>query len=495
MAKEKFEEHRFDFRGGLNDHDSVVLLQPNEFSRLTNCVIDAPDGALKLRLGSRRLHQTALLGRVTGVQQWNNAGTLQLVAIADGDLHYKTTDFGAFTNVSPAPAMAAQTAYFAPNRQNTSGAPLRLYITDGTYYWRWSGSALTQIDGTDDLPTATDMVRAYHVRNFVRSTLYPNNVFWSELGDPEDGTQGLRTLGGSAMVDTLKGDPISAIEVVGSSLLIGTDNSIVRFTGYDSSDIQINQDTEGISSTVGPVGRQCLVRAEKWAGMVAATGIFAVSEAEALLLSHKISTSFRALDRANLHKSVVQYHEGARELWIAVPGASDSGLNKTVFIYSLDLGIWYGPHTYSFGIVSMCKWEDSNGDEYVAAGCEDGYVRVLGYPTAGLDDVLYDASGGSAVTAVARLAPIYFNPGPGVRKVVHTFTLHSEEANVLVGVFVEGSANSITTLITNTGEIEPYRTRANLQGTMFEPQLEWSGHATRIHGVSLFAYTTDRPSV
>lgn len=496
MPKERLTEHRFDFSGGLNTHDSIMRLQPNELTVLTNACLDQPDGALKMRLGSRRLHQTALAARVTGVYQWNNAGTLQLVAIADGDISHKTTDFGAFATVSPATAMAAQTAYFTPMRENSSGAALRLYIADGTYYWRWSGSALTEVSGTASIPTNISMVRAYHIRGFLLSTLYPNNVFWTVLGDPEDGAQGLRTLGGSAMVDVMKGDAISAMEVIGASLLIGTDNSLARFTGYDSSDIQIEQDTEGISSTVGPVGRLCLAKAEKWAGMVAATGLYAVSEAEALLISQKISTSFRALDRANLHKSVVAYHEGKRELWFALPGASDSGLNKTVYVYHLDLGIWYGPYSFPFGIVCMSKWEDSNGDEYLVAGCEDGFVRALDYETNGLDDVLYDASGGSAISPSVTFSPVFFDPGPGEIKTLHTTTINAYAVGGTIAVYVDvdGSTNLIENISTTGGGPQSFRSRANVQGQMFVPKMVWTDDETRIYGFTLSAYHTDRPA-
>lgn len=503
MSKQRIEDHRFDFGGGLNDHFSPVLLESNELQSVENAVVDDPDGALRVRLGSRRLHSSAIGGgaSVTGVFQWENGGTKQLVAIANGDIFHKTTDFGAFSTVSPTPAMDTETAYFATNRANTSGAPLYLYIADGTYYWRWDGSALSQLAGTSSLPSNVDMVRTYHLRNFTRSTDFENNVYWTVLGDPEDGTQGLNEEGGTAMVDVLRGEGIRAMEVVGSSLLIGTPNSIVRFTGYDASDIQINQDTEGLSSTIGPVGRQALRRVEKWAAMISSTGVYAVSEAEVQLISHKWSTGFRELDHNNISGAVVAFHEGNREVWCAVPGSGDSGSNATVYVYHLDLGIWYGPHTYPFNIVSMCSWIDSNGDEYVVAGCDDGFVRVLDYNTAPngnmLDDVLSSGSGGSAVTATVDLAPNFLG-GPGFVKTTQRVVLHGivgvGDAITLRSAVDGNSYGNSGSVIGDSSRQKPYRVDRNEQGERFDYRFVWNGTRTRIMGLSVYGHHTNRPS-
>jgi len=55
---------------------------------------------------------------------------------------------------------------------------------------------------------------------------------------------------------------ITALETIGGSLLICTEDSISRFTGYSADDIQIAQDTRGISNEIGVVGPQAILNCE-----------------------------------------------------------------------------------------------------------------------------------------------------------------------------------------------------------------------------------------
>lgn len=505
--KPRVQEHRFDFRGGRNGHTSPVLLKPSEMPDMTNVTLDSQDGQLMLRYGSRRLHQTAMGSgaAVDGLFQWDYSGTKQLVAVCNGDLFYKTTDFGAWSTTSPTPALgSAERSSFATMRQSTSGAPLRLYMADGTNYWRWSGSALTRLSGTSGAPANAQIVRTYHIRNFLKTSDYGQHLFWSVLGDPEDYTAGTRTGGGSAMIDVLRGEELTAAEVVGNSLLVGTANSISRFTGYDSSDIQIEQDAEGISSVIGPVGKLAMAAVEGFAALVNRTGVYAASEREVVLLSEKWNSFWRSrVDRTALESCVVAYHEGKRQIWVAVPDVLiGDGENKIVLVYHLDLQAWFGPYIYSFGIRCMTRWEDSNGVEYLAAGCDDGFVRVLDYDTSGLDDVLYDGSGGSSITASVDFAPTFFNEvGPGVDKILRDVTLHA-----VLGVAAEVDAlikidhGSWAALGTWTGDgtaddgSGAYRLQTNECGDLFQLRMQWTGSGTEIRGFTMRGHTTGRPA-
>lgn len=429
MAKPKLKEHRFDFRGGYNDDVSPVVLQPSQLTNMPNVTLDDPGkhGQLRMRDGSRRLHQTSLGAAIRGIYQWDGPSGRQLVAVAAGDLWYRNVgagDFAAFTGVSPTPALAGDRTSFTTMRGNASGAPLYLYLADGINLWRHTGSALTQLSGASSIPANVDLVTAYHVRNFMKTSDYQQHVFWTVLGDPEDGTIGARLQGGSAMVDYLRGEAITAMAVTGSSLLIGTRNSIARFTGYDNQDIQIDQDTEGVDSTVGPLGKQCLVGMEKVAAMLSTTGVYAVSEAEAVLISHTWGGRFRGLDRSALSSSVLYYHEGRRELWAAVPGPGDGGANKTVMIFNLDLQVWYGPFTFPFDITCLSRWDMSDGTEKLVAGSSDGFIRCLDWEASGLDDVLYDGTGGTAIVASADFAPTFLEAGPGLVKNIDRLVGH-----------------------------------------------------------------------
>lgn len=505
MARPRVMEHRFDFRGGRNCHTSPVLLEPNEMPDLTNVTLDAQDGALKLRPGSRRLHTTALgaPSSISGVFQWENGGTPQLLAVSNGDLYHRTgSDFGEYTAHSPTPVIGTGAATWTTMRDADSGAPLYVYFSDGgAGHWRWTGSAATDIDGVSGMSPAK-LITTYHLRNFWVTPNFPSHVYWTVLADPEDATAGLRELGGSAMIDVLRGQEITALEVLGSSLLVGTKDSIVRFTGYDATDIQIEQDTEGLSHTFGPLGPYCMTRAEDVAFVLSKLGIYGITEREHRFLSEKWNCYWRQqLDKDALASACVAYHEGRREIWVAVPGTSDGGLNKRVMVYHMDLGVWYGPYVYSFGMNALGRFVAADGEEYIMAGCSDGFVRVLNYDTSGLDDVLAAGTGGSSITASVTFAPTFFDQvGPGIDKVLREVTVHATMGTT-GGVTVELSVDqadwvTLGTVGPATGtqyNSAPWALDANAKGDRFQLRMSWTDPTIEVRGYSLRGHSMERP--
>ncbi len=487
-------ERRFDFRGGLNTRDNPDILQPNELVEVTNCRLAAKRGAIQIRLGSKRIHTTTLGGSVLGIKQWNNAGTLQLVALANGDLHHKTTDLGEFTLNSPTPVIGTDQVDITLMRQSASGAPLRLYFVDGTNVWRWTGSALTRLStgGANEPPQNATHVKTYHIRNFYVDSDRPVHMQWSVLGDPEDQTINTGNGAGEAMMDVLSGEGVISMEVIGGSLLVATENSVVRYTGYTASDIQIEQDTDGVSSTEGCVGKLAFRKIEKFAAMLDTRGPYAVNEEESIFLGDKVFDDFMALDRSVLANAVVGFNPSKREILWAVARTGDGGLNKTVYIYNLDLGIWYGPFIYPFGITCLAEYEDSSGIQGVVAGCSDGFVRHLDIGT--LDDVLADATGGSAFTMTAELAPIFFQNGPSQ---ISTLYRAHVQAEITTGVnldfkhaFDDDALETTKVLGRGGTKAKDYRVDVGGQGDRLRIQLTLDEAATLfvIHGVTLRAY-------
>jgi len=440
MPKQRMQEPRDDFGGGLNTRQNADSLASNELAVATNARVSEVVGAFSKRTGTRRMHTTALTGSgaVTGLFQWDAPAGKQIVAICGGKLHHKTTNLGEFATITPTVAFSSSVRQtFATSRANVASAPLYLYIADGTYQ-RFTGAAVTSLVGAytdgEEPPTtlytipALDLISNYHVRMFMRPTLSPQNILWSILGDPEDTTIGLYNSAGEAMVDVLRGEPITAMEVLGSSLLIATEDSVVRFTGYASDDIQISQDTEGISPDTGAVGRLALKRTESFAAMFSSKGLYAVTEESAIPISEKILPNLKALKRTSLSSSVVGYHKGRKEIWLAVEGPTDTG-NKTVYILSIGATqAWSGPFTYPFAITCFASFEDTSGDEWLMAGCADGFVRLM--DTGYKDDVLADASGGSYYTMTVELAPFFFDSGPTVDKTLERIFL---QADMVIG--------------------------------------------------------------
>ena len=415
MAKPAMSNARFGFRGGLNTAMNPDELQTNELVRCDDARVDAKLGAITKRTGTRRIHATAIGSgnAVTGVFQWlNQAGSLEVVAVANGRFYHKTSAFGDFTEVIPSPLFSTTVPQrFALFREAVVAAALRLYIADGTVVYRWDGTTLTQVDGTTSFPNA-ELIVPYHTRLAANDPDLEKNIFLSKVGDAEDFVPGGPADGISAIVDILSGESITALEVIGSSLLVCTEDSIMRITGYSTEDIQVEQDTEGIASQVGVVGRNAIDRAESIAAILSDRGPYLVSEAGITPIGLKVEPEFDNLDLDNISTASVAHHRSRRSIWYAVPGTADGGQPKRVYEYSLRLSAWQGPFIYPFEIRTMARFEDTNGQETLIAGNQDGFVRLL--DTGSKDDVLSDGTGGSTYDPNVELAPMFFDNGPGI---------------------------------------------------------------------------------
>jgi hypothetical protein len=358
---------------------------------------------------------------VQGLASGNGVGT---VSVANGAVNFPatwTTGAARFSTTQP--------AIFAPFRASSSGAPLVLYIASGGHYFSWDdvSKTLTQLDPTNSAPSATNII-PYHTRMFAMSAsnltpgLLPKTIFWSKIGDATVFTTGDKTLGGTAVTDFLTGQQLTALEVIGSSLLMATIDSVMRFTGQSSDDIVISQNTEGISAEVGAVGLLALKRFENVAAMLAPRGPYAVTETAVEPIGEQVLPDFDALDTVNLVNSIVTYHRGRKELWFIVPRAGDSGLNKTIFVQGVRLQSWYGPWTYSFGINCAANYIGNGGIENVIVGCNDGFVRLMDVGT--LDDVLSNGTGGNNISMRCELPSLQFGI-PGVAKNLYLMKLQA----------------------------------------------------------------------
>ena len=463
-------ESRADFRGGLNTTVNPDLLNPSELVNSTNARLSAEHASIMKRTGTQRLHTTALESgaSVMGVFQWDAPAGKEVVAVAGGKLHHKTSALGEFTTVSsPATLSTTLPAYFSQFRSTADSAAILLYIASGGNVYSWDGTTLTEIDGTQSVPTAT-LLQPYHTRMFYGGlTNLPKHLFWSTVGDATDVDTGGATAGGAAIIDVLSGEGINGMQLIGSSLAISTEDSIVRFTGYSNEDINISQDTQGISAETGPVGGQAFIRAESIGFILSDRGPYLVQESGIEPIGVTVEPEFDAADRSVIGSSVLGYHRGRREIWFAVAGSSDSAVNKTVYVYSLRLQTWTGPFTYSDAITCMARYEDATGDEWLIAGSDDGFVRHMDIGVK--DDVLADDTLGDTVTMTVELAPIFFETGPGIVKSLDRMLLQADlptnSALVIQHAF-DGDNFTAETALTgkNNSIAEAYRQDLSNQG-------------------------------
>lgn len=438
---------------------------------------------------------------VTGTGTSGNGSGTVSVAAGGGNNYPATWSTGA------ARFSTSQPAIFAPFRASVSGSPLVLYIASGGHLFSWDGSAtLTQLDPTNSAPPATAII-SYHTRMFAMTanpattgaaypTENPKTIFWSKIGDATNFSTGDKTQGGSAVTDFLTGQHLAALEVIGSSLLMATIDSVMRFTGQSSDDIVISQNTEGISAEVGAVGLLALRRFENAAAMLAQRGPYGVTETSAVPIGEQVLPDFDALDMANIANSIVVYHRGRKELWFIVPGANDGGLNKTVFVQSVRLQSWYGPFTYSFGIGSIANYVGASGIENIIAGCNDGYVRLM--DVGSKDDVLSNGSGGSNISMRVELPTLHFGD-VGMTKALRQAKLQAalpSGHNLAITNTFDGGTADVGSFVDTTydGTLRDYRVDMDGQGkrckTVFTDS---SAVSPTVYGILMQAYDLLRP--
>ena len=323
--------------------------------------------------------------------------------------------------------------------------------------------------------------------------LLPKTIAWSKIGDPAFWTvTGLKSDGGAAVTDFLTGQQLTALEVIGSSLLMATVDSVMRFTGQSSDDIVISQNTEGVSAEVGAVGLQALKRFENAAGMLARRGPYVVTETSAVPIGEKVLPDFDALDSSVLANCVVIYNRGRKELYFIVPGAADGAMNKTIYVYSTRLQCWYGPWIYSFGMRCAANYVGASGIESVIVGCSDGFVRHLDSGT--LDDILSSGSGGSNITMLVEL-PELTVPGATIalNRMALQATLPSGSALQLKTAF-DGDAFTVDNIASAGTTERNYRVDLDGQGKRMRTQfVDASAVAPAINGFVLEAYKYGRP--
>lgn len=401
-----------DLSGPYTATASIGTQQTNHYDAVVT-VSGAPAAVFQFRLKLQLI--------VQGLASGNGVATCDIVGSGNYPVTW-TTGAARFSTTDP--------AMFAPFRASSAGAPLKLFIASGGHYFSWDGAGtLTQLDPTNSAPGATNII-PYHTRMFAMTASpagvaseFPKTIYWSVLGDATDFRTGDKTKGGSAVTDFLTGQRLVALEVIGSSLLMGTNDSVMRFTGHSSDDIVIAQDTEGINAEVGPVGILALKRFENVAAMLTDRGAYVVTETYAEPSGEQLNPDWAALDSANLDKASIEYNRGTKDLLFAVPGATDGGYPKTIFAQAVRLQAWQGPWLYPFSISYLCKYFDSNGFPSILAGSTDGYVRQLGIGT--VDDGLYNGTGGTVPTMTVELPVIHFGT-PGQKKALKRLTVQAD---------------------------------------------------------------------
>jgi hypothetical protein len=504
MAKRKLVEARNDFSGGLNTSRSPDQLQPNELMLADDVELSEVEGTLLKRQGSRKLTAARPAGAVTidGIYVWDGPSGPQIVAVANGDLWWFNIPSSEYSGTwsQENPATAFQTGgqvTFAQMRSTGASGSLLLYIADGTNVYSWNGtSTLTKLTGTTSM-LGFQFLAPFNTRMFYGgASTFLNHIFWSQIGNPADLDIDGADDGGSAIVNISRGDKLTATIPGRSSLWMATQDTIARFTGYSDEDIQIGQDTEGISSTIGIVGPNAAANAEGVVFFLSDNGPYVGNDQGIQPIGLQVDPTFQALPFDELSKAMVVFNKASKSVWYAVD--PDGNGVDYVYVYSLRLGAWTGPYKFPFVITSLAEYEDADGKEGVVAGCSDGWVRKLDVSGVYQDNQDSDGSNGSTYNPIGRLAPFFFDSGPGVRKMLWRAAV---QANINTGSgwgvtpFVDGSSGTVQSEVGVGNGYQNYRVDfANDQGDRIWIQfsLGTQNAAAKISGCVIYAFDMGR---
>lgn len=406
-------ETRVDFSGGLNIVANPDAMNGNELLQCVNARVEQFGGIMR-RPGSKLLFATPLLSNVpgyvnepfpiVGIKQWDVTSTQQqLVMISEGgNVFHSTAPYASVTEHIPANLLTG-VPDFATFRANSAGAALHLFIA-GFGLFEWDGTTLTRRVGALGSDPVATLVRSFGTRLFTNDAGNLKTLWWSAIGDGTNFTTGGGLSGpGSALVDVLTGNEIVGLETLGDSLFIGTNESISRFSG-SGDNIQISQDTLGVSTEIGPSGAgtfwHAMLRAEQFIAIHSDRGVYIVTGGGVLSISDQITNPTQLALRitSNVKQAsnnwvqtpLIGHNRRRNELWVAYVPVGGAGRNHCL-VYNYRLQCWYGPFIYPFNISSFGVFEDTSGIESIIAGCTDAYIRLLDDPTAPLlDDNIND---------------------------------------------------------------------------------------------------------
>jgi hypothetical protein len=391
------------FYSGLTyDAPDLAALPENGLLQARFCRITATGGLQKLH-GSRRLHSSALADDVMGGFSWRRAnGTVQQLAVANGDLHTGTYALPmTWTNQGGTLSTSVYTS-FASFRDGSAEV---VYLADGGALNKWDGTTLTE-----NIASTPNVVRVwvYNQRLF-GITGDSETLYWSALNNG-DSLGNVGAGGGSAVVRTFGGQILTAGVAVNTSLLLFHANAISRFTGFAQDDIDIDAGAVGHAAEIGTLAPRSVVVVDidgrDVAFFLTKQGLYTASEAGVAPVPTPFDRELGHLGSSTSWGTVHAAHNAMnKEIWVLLPSAG-------LYIYRYDLKAWTGPHGGLFlgttGTNVMWPSETNLGGKVILSGGFDGFVRHYDYPDTALEDVLSDGSGGSASAMVAELRPWFF---------------------------------------------------------------------------------------
>lgn len=465
-------DYRFDFRGGVNRGYSEDVLDSRELYSLANGRLGAKYGAITKRAGCQRIHDTAVASgaQVLGVTQWDSSTVSgQVVVVAGGNLyHINLASDTDFTEISSSLSTSVK-PWFAPYTESGSQV---LYIADGALRSFDGSSLTTSISGA---PAALQ-IAVYKGRMFALDG--SKVVYWAALTDPTYWSSTIGTgadigkQGGQANVETYDTKALMGLAVNGSSLLLFKPDSIARYTGVSQEDIRIDQETEGVSPTLGCVAPGTIA---EFGGDGETDAVFFLSdrgpaiatESGVKLIGAKIEPDIRGSAWQYRNLAVATVNRYRHEIWLYIPEDGETE-NTQGWCWDYRLNAWAGPWSFPFNVCSASRYQLGDSEESCLLAGYDGFVRDGDVEANGaVDDVLRDGTGGTNVTLTAQPPDLVFGD-PGATKTLEGDQFVDADlktsGSLVVAFAGDGLTAQSTTLAGASSGLKAYDMRPNTVG-------------------------------
>lgn len=445
--KDRATESRFDFAGGVNYSPTGDGLRQNELLLCTNARINV-GGDVQRRSGTRKMNTGSLLGSaltpmVVGLAHWYGAaGTgFEYMAVANAKF-YTSPDLATWTEKA---VLSAPTGY-NPSFfvEMASGANTIIYFTAGLRLWSWDGTNVVDLTTTVGAPPA-NVVAVFGDRLFCNNTSDPQTLYWSALGNGGDFAEAGLSGGGFATLPVSEGDSITALVVLGSSLLIATRETIARFTGT-ADDIQILTDTEGVSADIGPMtvsrsypGQGGFQRVEQAIYMMTERGPYLVNEGGIMSMAAKLQTTRTDVKWLPRSRPFVGHNVARNEVWFVyraevdgdVSGSGGFNYGSTAMVWNTMMKTFSGPYDLPAEVSTLAVLpHPTTRRPTLYGGFGDRLVRVMDDA-----DQSRDAAG-EDYTHTIQFAPFIFDSaGPhNTKKIRHIYVQLQRESATTVPV-------------------------------------------------------------
>lgn len=388
------------FAGGLNTVSNDFALRPDQMRRAENVRL-TDYGAVTKRGGTQRTTTNVLAAApIKNGYAWNNAGTVQILALCNGKLF--TTTYGAFplTWTDRLGTFATTTPSFAAFRD---GSANMCYIATGGALQKWSGSARTSI--TNAVHATGVVVHNNRLWGWgVSGTL--DSIYYSNLSDAVGSTGGDSLgygaeSGGQIVIRTFGQQDIVSAASVGTSLLIFHRRGISRITGYGQSDIAAKP--AAVTADVGCVGKEAVCVYDNVAYFVSERGLYAATEGDVTPIAtpekpDEVLPQLLTLSSANLAAVKCTFNRAKMEVWVQLPGIG-------VYVYHTILRSWSGP--FVGGYISpdtTCLFEalTASNQPVMLRGDASGWVSLCDSASYYKDNVTAAGASGTAYNAVIQ---------------------------------------------------------------------------------------------